>query len=285
ASYGWQSTCNCFYSIQFNQAPEAASQNEFRPKLIQVTWSYPATNRLLLQGGVTHMPQYLRNPLAPGAGTDHFPITELSTGYTYNARPGVGFFARGKDVADQANGRFSVSYITGSHALKTGFAYLIGLPGREESLTDDVPTAYTFLRGVPNTVTFYSGPNNSRQRAANVGGYAQDQWTVKRLTLNLGVRLDSLYGWDPGQTIAPGFLTPAQNVTGTGGLPNWKDISPRLGASYDLSGNGNTALKVTFGRYVTGELVSLSQANNPANAIVTSATRPWLDANGDFIPQ
>jgi hypothetical protein len=285
ASYGWQETCNCFYSVTFNQAPEAASRNEFRPKLLQATWSYPATNRLLFQAGATYMPQYLNNPLVPDAGTDHIPITELSTGFTYNAKPGVGFFTRGKDIADQANGRFLVSYVTGSHAVKTGLSYLIGMPSREESLSDDVPVSYQFFRGVPNSVTFYSGPNNSKQRAANFGLYVQDQWTLKRLSLNLGLRLDTLAGWYPAQTIAAGFLTPEQPVAERHGLPNWRDVSPRFGAAYDLFGNGKTALKMTFGRYVMSELVSLAQANNPANAVVTSASRPWNDANGDLIPQ
>ena len=35
-------------------------------------------------------------------------------------------------------------------------------------------------------------------------------------------------------------------------VPNWKDVDPRVGVSYDLFGNGKTALKASVGRYVVG---------------------------------
>jgi hypothetical protein len=63
---------------------------------------------------------------------------------------------------------------------------------------------------------------------------------------------------------------------------NWKDLSPRLGASYDLFGNGKTALKASIGRYVAGETVNLTGAQNPANRVATTTNYTWTDLNGDF---
>ena len=51
-------------------------------------------------------------------------------------------------------------------------------------------------------------------------------------------------------------------------MPNWTDLSPRLGAAYDLFGNGKTAIKGSIGRYVLSAGSGLAYVANPANAIV-----------------
>ena len=67
-------------------------------------------------------------------------------------------------------------------------------------------------------------------------------------------------------------------------MPNFKDISPRLGAAYDLFGNGKTAVKTSLGRYVNYIRTQLTKNNNPASRIAGRANRTWSDANGDYIP-
>ena len=78
------------------------------------------------------------------------------------------------------------------------------------------------------------------------GVYAQDRWTVKRLTLNLGVRCDYYRTnsrrrrWDRRRTRR------TRNVTfPAGDLASFNDITPKIGVAYDLFGNGRTALKVS----------------------------------------
>ena len=79
------------------------------------------------------------------------------------------------------------------------------------------------------------------------------------------------------------------------GTPNWKDIQPRLGAVYDLFGNGKTALKVSVGRYALANnyALLLAQAMSPTGAFVSQTTRTWtptaaeiatLDATGQLSP-
>src|SRR6185312_904891 len=68
-----------------------------------------------------------------------------------------------------------------------------------------------------------------------------------------------------------------------------KDLMPRFGASYDVFGNGKTAVKAFLGRYVTTFNTVDEWANySPAGLghfVSQDSQRPWTDANHDFVPQ
>src|SRR5262249_26635221 len=71
----------------------------------------------------------------------------------------------------------------------------------------------------------------------------------------------------------------ARNFPEVPNVPNWNDWAARLAVSYDLTGDGKTALKANAGKYVAAQAAGLAQAFNGMNG--ATQTRTWNDANGD----
>jgi hypothetical protein len=83
--------------------------------------------------------------------------------------------------------------------------------------------------------------------------YVQDKWTTGRVTLAYGVRFDHFANSSPETVAGPTTLLPTRNLVfaATDGV-SFKDVTPKIGAVYDLRGNGKTALKVSLNKYVQG---------------------------------
>jgi hypothetical protein len=62
-------------------------------------------------------------------------------------------------------------------------------------------------------------------------------------------------------------------------VPNWKDWAVRVAASYDLFGNGKTALKANLGRYVASAALGFAELFNTLTA--QSETRTWVDLDNN----
>jgi hypothetical protein len=285
----YQNNCNCFRTVDANASPEASLSHFYKPiNLFQLTWSYPATNRLLFEAGAVHLlnVQSIRGPVTGEVKKSDIAIRELSTGYLYNASASgvtsLGNYSEGSH-SDQANQRFALSYVTGSHAFKTGITTLEVLRDLYFALNDP-PVRYDFRLGVPSAITQFASPNAISNRGLELGVFVQDQWTMKRLTLNLGLRFDSMNGWNEAGTRPGGPYVAEFRFDGVSDVPNWKDINPRIGAAYDLFGTGKTALKGSLGRFVLVNQNTIAAQNHPAIAIVTNASRTWNDIDQDFVP-
>ncbi len=174
----------------------------------------------------------------------------------------------------------SVSYVTGSHNMKFGFQDEFG---QIDLYSQTVPASvdFYFINGVPNRVRQWATPiKTSNRLSGEMGIYAQDAWTYKRATINMGLRFDSFRNSFPEQQLGPGLFVPTRNVTfAPTSFYNLKDLTPRIGVAYDLFGDGKTALKVHWGKYVTGLSAG---TGNPVGNLSTNATRSWTDANGNF---
>ena len=65
-------------------------------------------------------------------------------------------------------------------------------------------------------------------------------------------------------------------------MTGYNDLSPRGGVAYDLFGNGKTAVKVNFGKYLEPTSNNNNYIlSNPITRIATTAARGWTDSNGN----
>jgi hypothetical protein len=118
-----------------------------------------------------------------------------------------------------------------------------------------------------------------KDKGTRIGAYIQDSVTFQeRLTVNLGIRYDRSTGWKPEVTKAqsgsdlaywigenvirpyvsdnyPDSFPEGLNPYAANTSPEWRDIivwnsfSPRIGLTYDVFGDGKTAVKASFSRY------------------------------------
>lgn len=278
-TYDWQRRCDCHRDITALTAPEAAPVFIYSPVSIGVlTWTFPASNRLLFQAGVMGGYQTVDKFHQSEVTADAIAIREASTNFTYRAI----FGTLGPSTTKMIQPRFSMSYVTGSHAFKIGFNAIHEYYIREQTSPHNL--AYTFRNGRPDSLTQFATPiADVNTVSPDLGLFVQDQWTIKQLTLNLGLRLDYLRRGSPPQDLPAVQFRPAALSFGEVDCsPCETDIQPRVSVAYDVFSNGKTALKASAGRYVLGR--GLGSLSNPANNIVTQVNRPWGDTNGNFIP-
>jgi hypothetical protein len=313
----WQATprnkFNMHWSEQYNDAnygpgggtatvtPEASSRVLYIPsRQPHATWQSPITGRLLAEAGWgmyqaryrfgvrnddTFNPAMIQR-LEQGAGETGIPglLSRMPRA------PGQGGFTHSL-IGTLASLRASLTYVTGSHSMKFGYQGGFSNPSQTYQNFTQVVQVRT-LNGVPNQLmqTISVGPDTKYVRnLIPVNFFAQDQWTTGRLTLQGGLRYDSLISNYPDQRIGgPGWPYAPQEIffpsRSTPGY-RWKDLTPRVGVAYDLFGNGKTALRFNIGKYLEAITASNNDLDmNPITRMVTNSTRGWNDADRDFVP-
>jgi hypothetical protein len=289
--------CHCMYDsggggFGVITAPEARVDLHVDPShLVMATWTYPATSRLLFSASFNSIGEHQRDKPTRGSVAGARALRDLGTGVRYGSfmADSASWSDTYGDMGEQGNRSVQVlaSYVTGSHAFKFGIRNAWGTArlGTPEGISSNFPDYYYLRNGVPVQIGQKAQPHYSRaDMKSELGFFAQDQWTVKRLTLNLGVRYDRLHTIVPAGTRPGGIYAPSFSYSEVDCTPCWNDISPRLGAAYDLFGNGKTAVKAFLGKFLVVSRAELSNAVNPALSFASFVTRTWNDLNTDFVP-
>src|SRR5436190_5997959 len=112
--------------------------------------------------------------------------------------------------------------------------------------------------------------------------YAQDTYTLRRLTLAGGVRWERVEGYLPEQSSPPSqwFPSIARSFSAVHNVPLWHTLGPRVSVVYDLLGNGRTAAKFAAGRYYY--TISTGTPNSVNPNFNVSETYTWNDLNHDL---
>ena len=123
----------------------------------------------------------------------------------------------------------------------------------------------------------------SKAALDHVSAFINDTWSMGRATLNAGVRWDRYHGWLPEQEQLAASVGPVVLQAKT--FPEthfytWNEVAPRIGLTFDLTGDGKTVLKGNWGLYYHNPGVAVGQDANP-NTPGKSETWTWSDVNGD----
>jgi len=180
---------------------------------------------------------------------------------------------------------FPESFLGGNHSFKTGFQIFYESVGTAwpNMAAGDYMLIYDRVNGVPNRpveIEAYNNPilspvNKETQHSV----FFQDKWAVgRRWTLNLGIRWDRYHAFVGEQVKEQGVFGTSGTFPGIDVL-QWRSAAPRAAAAWDVTGNGKTVVKATYG-YFTHVMTEDFAQNFNQNARTTYRYR-WSDPNGN----
>ena len=274
--------------VELSAGNDADTSGTFRDPTLyyigQAKWSSPVTSRLLLEAGYSTpvMVQWKKDiaavPYTP-AWYQGVLKQDLDLGTQWNMKTGGG--------GCNCNFKYLImsqaSYVTGSHSVKTGVQWGFG---RSLSVLAEQNAGLTqrYRNGVPDSVQVFNAPLRADSILdADLGVFFMDSWTLKRLTVSPGLRLEWLKGTIGGTQNAAGRFVPERNFLDQPNMPDWFDVAPRFSMVYDLFGDAKTALKGSVNKYMAQTQTQFQARYNPA--VSSSDIRNWTDTNKNDIAE
>ena len=181
----------------------------------------------------------------------------------------------------------SLSYfkdgLAGSHNFKFGGDWFREIVNEYwlDGYSGDV--VHMLNNGNPIEVYLIDSPSASLNGLYTYSAYANDIWRVNnKLTLNVGARFDRYRAFLPAQehgiskwNTVPLTFAPVSDVV------HFNLGSPRIGATYDLTGNGKTVIKFNYGKYWWNPGADILLNNVNPNSAVWWKRYAWSDLNGN----
>jgi hypothetical protein len=306
----WQVTSKTKFSAYFDEVDKYRGhdmQSGDDPETASTVWYSPAyhttaakftntlTSRLLVEFGWSSNLEYYTNNYRPGIEQPRgSPEWFANVAREEEDIEGFRFKTAADNQTTQSPARYALngamSYVTGSHNFKAGVQRTWGSFYHTEDQNGDLQQNYTSdATGrpwtVPDSVTIQNTPLDRYGERLNydLGIYAQDSWTIRRLTLNMGLRYEALNAEVLPATSRGGRFVGPRTFEGIEDLPNWTDWAPRFAMVYDLFGNAKTAIKYSLNRYNSARTTGIADDYNPL--VDATSTLTWVDVNRDDIAQ
>lgn len=272
--------------------------NRYFPEYMQAELGPPAS---LIPNGIYGNPHY-----------------DYSTGFYYGTSRFGEIYNRGRWEFLGNITRFVDNFLGGNHEFKLGLEHERAR-GTWETWLPEEPGAwfntvnykymwtdwgYTYGYVSAFAIGQEHGQSDELNQMRRTSAYLQDSFTIAdRLTINAGVRWDWSTGIIPAQTNVgnpfwQNILDNSPNLTWLT-LPQpkyfepkeypeykdymtWNTLSPRIGISYDPFGDGKTALRASYSRYIEMMMLQFTSLPNP-NYIHTGDFN-WYDTNTNDWP-
>ena len=286
----------------YNNTPDSTWHEHDILAVYQGLWNWVVTSHMFADTRVSY--NSIDFPL--NLKTDQQTLTDLTTNNITRANSAEYIYYR-RRLQTSSNWQYYVpEFLGGRHELRWGFdnAYTPESTGTHRN--DNLALTYRSLpQGTTpagaQQVTFYSTPLESKTAVNTTTLYAQDSYSIRRLTVIGGVRFERVEGWIPPQQDPPSQWFPDGTVltTTVGGkptpyavtrsfdavhnIPNWKTVGPRVNMTYDVTGKGKSVIKASIGRYY--DVIGTGTPGNLSPNGAVTQTYNWIDKNGDLLYQ
>ena len=212
-------------------------------------------------------------------------VTDNATGIVYGNFPTNTVRNRDRYQSNATGQYYLDQALGGRHELRFGFDNSHAVTRNENTRVDDIRAFYnSTLTPRSVSVEIYATPLIDLSALDVLALFAQDSYSVRRLTLTGGLRWERLEGYLPEQSSPPSVFYPAlqRSFPEVRDLVLWHTAGPRASAVYDVTGDGKTAAKASYGRYYYVLSTGGGGVNNvnPNSNYFTTYT--WNDINNDL---